>query len=97
MSSHKDFDEVSFDVFSKIIDKEKHSQIAESFKQVVETSPPKKGNGRTYEKIRELLTGKSSHLISEVFRNSLQSLLKNFSERPEELSFDKTHLKKTTI
>lgn len=94
ISSNEDFDEVSFDVFSKLLDKEKHKQIAESLKDVVKTSKAERDNQRAHEKIRELLTEKSSHLISEVFRNSLQSLLKDLSERPEKVFFDKTHLRK---
>ncbi|MBD3414396.1 MAG: hypothetical protein GF421_08205 [Candidatus Aminicenantes bacterium] len=92
--TNQDFDEVNFSIFSKLIEKEKHEQIAESLLEVFKSSSSETKDSLVKENIRELLSGTSSPLISEIYRNSLQSMLKNISEKSEKLCFNSSLLQK---
>jgi hypothetical protein len=94
ITTNDEFDQVNFSIFSKLIEKEKHSKIAESLLDVFNKSKVDKQNKKTKEKIRELLSGTSSPLISNVYRRTLQSLLKGISEKQEKIVFDTAHLQK---
>ncbi len=94
ITTNDEFDQVNFSIFSKLIEKEKHSYIAESLLDVFNKSKAEKKNEKTKEKIRELLSGTSGPLISNIYRKTLQSLLKGISEKQEKIDFDNTHLQK---
>jgi len=94
ITTDEDFDQVSFSVFSKLIEKEKHQKIAESLLDVFNRNQSERENGKIKQKIKELLSGTSSPLISKLYRDSLQSLLKGLSEKTKKLSFNESHLKK---
>jgi len=94
ITSKDDFDDVNFRIFSSLIEKEKHDKIAESLSHIFDTSKSEKRNEKTIQKIKNLVSGASSPFISEIYKKSLQSLLKDISEKPEKLSFDESHLKK---
>ncbi len=76
------FDSLSFSIFSRIIDKERHKKIATSLHGLFLTDDPQNRRAETESKIRILLSGASSQLHSEIYRQTLASLL-------DEISFDK--------
>lgn len=76
------FDSLSFSIFSRIIDKERHKKIATSLHSLFHTDDPKNRRAETESKIRILLSGASSQLHSEIYRQTLANLL-------DEISFDK--------
>jgi len=76
------FDSLSFSIFSRIIDKERHKKIATSLHGLFHTDDPQNRRAETETKIRILLSGASSQLHSEIYRQTLSNLL-------GEISFDK--------
>jgi len=76
------FDSLSFGIFSRIIDKERHKKIATSLHGLFQTDDPQNRRAETETKIRILLSGASSQLHSEIYRQTLSNLL-------NEISFDK--------
>ena len=76
------FDSLSFSIFSRIIDKERHKKIATSLHSLFHTDDPKNRRAETETKIRILLSGASSQLHSEIYRQTLSNLL-------NEIAFDK--------
>ena len=82
------FDALSFSIFSRLVDKQKHTKIAHSFSEIFEQNRTLERNPQVREKIRELLSGTSSPLISKIYQQTLSSLVKDLNYQPE-LSFDK--------
>jgi hypothetical protein len=76
------FDSLGFSIFSRIIDKERHKKIATSLHDLFHTDNPQNRRAETESKIRILLSGASSQLHSEIYRQTLSNLL-------NEISFDK--------
>jgi hypothetical protein len=76
------FDSLSFSIFSRIIDKERHKKISTSLHALFHTDDPQNRKAETESKIRVLLSGVSSQLHSEIYRQTLSNLL-------NEIAFDK--------
>jgi hypothetical protein len=76
------FDSLSFSIFSRIIDKERHKKISTSLHALFHNDNPQNRRSETESKIRILLSGVSSQLHSEIYRQTLSNLL-------NEISFDK--------
>ena len=76
------FDSLSFSIFSRIIDKERHKKIATSLHALFHTENPQNRRAETESKIRILLSSVSSQLHSEIYRQTLSNLL-------DDISFDK--------
>jgi len=76
------FDSLSFSIFSRIVDKERHKKIATSLHALFHTDDPANRRAETESKIRILLSGASSQLHSEIYRQTLSNLL-------SEIAFDK--------
>jgi len=76
------FDSLSFSIFSRIIDKERHKKISTSLHGLFHTENPQNRRPEVESKIRILLAGASSQLHSEIYRQTLSNLL-------NEISFDK--------
>jgi len=76
------FDSLSFSIFSRIIDKERHKKIATSLHGLFHTDNPQNRRPEVESKIRILMSGASSQLHSEIYRQTLSNLL-------NEISFDK--------
>jgi hypothetical protein len=76
------FDSLSFSIFSRIIDKERHKKISTSLHALFHTDNPQNRRPEVESKIRILLSGASSQLHSEIYRQTLSNLL-------NEISFDK--------
>ncbi len=75
------FDSLSFSIFSRIIDKERHKKIATSLHALFQSEDPQNRRAETESKIRILMSGMSSSLHSEIYRQTLSNLL-------NEISFD---------
>ncbi|MBE3112783.1 MAG: hypothetical protein IMZ46_20105 [Acidobacteria bacterium] len=76
------FDSLSFSIFSRIIDKERHKKISTSLHALFHSDNPQNRRSEVESKIRILLSGASSQLHSEIYRQTLSNLL-------NEISFDK--------
>jgi hypothetical protein len=76
------FDSLSFSIFSRIIDKERHKKISTSLHALFHDDDPQNRRAETESKIRILLSGVSSQLHSEIYRQTLSNLL-------NEIHFDK--------
>jgi hypothetical protein len=76
------FDSLSFSIFSRIIDKERHKKIATSLHALFHTENPQNRRAETESKIRILLSSVSSQLHSEIYRQTLSNLL-------DDIAFDK--------
>jgi hypothetical protein len=76
------FDSLSFNIFSRIVDKERHKKIATSLHTLFHTDDPGNRRAETESKIRILLSGVSSQIASEIYRQILSGLL-------NEIAFDK--------
>ncbi len=73
------FDSLSFSIFSRIVDKERHKKIATSLRALFHTDNPQNRRSEVEKKIRILLSGTSTQLHSEIYRQTLSSLLKEIS------------------
>jgi len=73
------FDSLSFSIFSRIIDKERHKKITTSLHALFHNDDPQNRRAETESKIRILLSGVSSQLHSEMYRQTLSNLLNEIS------------------
>jgi hypothetical protein len=73
------FDSLSFGIFSRLIDKERHKKISTSLHALFHTDDPQNRRSETEVKIRTLLSGVSSQLHSEIYRQTLSNLLNEIS------------------
>jgi len=76
------FDSLSFSIFSRIVDKERHKKIATSLRALFQTDNPLNRRSEVEKKIRVLLSGTSTQLHSEIYRQTLSNLL-------NEIAFEK--------
>ncbi len=76
------FDSLSFSIFSRLIDKERHKKVSTSLHALFHTDNPGNRRSETESKIRILLSGVSSQLHSEMYRQTLSNLL-------NEIAFDR--------
>ncbi|MBU2101926.1 MAG: hypothetical protein ABH865_01550 [Candidatus Omnitrophota bacterium] len=72
--SAEDFDTASFNLFSRLIDRERHGKIASILTGVV-SARSKEATPRMKKKVRELLTEVTTPFILEVYRNVFAPLL----------------------
>jgi len=86
------FDTLSLQLFSKISEQENPSKIAESFFNKINKTQDLKDNPGAVKKIRNLLSTAESDPLSAVYRNTLESLVKNISFSGK-LLFDQKGLK----
>lgn len=73
ISTDDNFDSLSFHLFSQLMDEEKQQRVADSLanRNILSVNP------RIRKKIRELLSGSTDNFISQVYRHTLSSLLKD--------------------
>lgn len=85
------FDSISFSIFSKLIEKERHLEISTSLRDLFQSDDPVNRQPEVEEKIKALLSGTSSKFISEIYQQTLGNLLNeiNFDQK---LTFERTHL-----
>jgi len=86
------FDSLSLQLFSKISGQEDSSRIARNFFSEMHEMPGLKDNPVVEKKIRNLLSSSQDDPMSAVYRNTLDSLVKNISFSGK-LSFDHQVLK----
>ncbi len=87
------FNTLSFQVFSKLAGKGEEKKIADSFSKQFHEQSLISHTPKVRNKIKDLLTAPTSDVISEVYRQTLSSLLNDFSFS-EELTLDQNHLRK---
>jgi hypothetical protein len=87
------FDSLSFSIFSKLIERDKHEKVASSLTEIFSQDDALRDDPQAEEKIKELLSGSSSAMMSEIYRQTLTSFLKEISYETK-LTFDHTLLQK---
>jgi hypothetical protein len=80
------FNSLNFNVFTKLIEKEKHEGVAHFIANIFRKNEALQSNPKVLEKMEELLSDSSSPLISEIYRNTLSALLGEITFT-EEISF----------
>ncbi len=85
------FDSMSFSIFSKLFESERHRKISDSLKRMFETENPVNRRPEVEEKIRALLSGTSGRFISEIYRRTLNALLKDL-RFDQKIAFDRPRL-----
>lgn len=73
------FDTLSMQLFSKISEQKNSPKITENFFNKMSETKELKDNPETVKKIRNLLSGSQEDPMSAVYRNTLDSLVKNIS------------------
>ncbi len=82
----ENFDSLNFNIFSTLIRKDKEQGVSHFMSNIFRKSEPLRANPKITKKMEELLSDTSSPMVSEIYRNTLATLLKEISFR-EELSF----------
>jgi hypothetical protein len=85
------FDSMSFSIFSKLFESDRHQKISASLKRMFETENPVNRRPEAEEKIRALLSGTSGRFISEIYRRTLNALLKDIRFE-QKIAFDHAQL-----
>lgn len=81
------FDSLSFSIFSKLIEKERHLEISTSLRDLFQTEESRNRSPEVEAKLKALLSGTSGKFISDIYRQTLTNLLKDIDfEQP--LHFD---------
>ncbi len=75
--SDESFDSLSFSIFSKLLETDRHKGISASLRQLFQTDNPLNRRPEVEEKVKALLSGTSGQFISEIYRQTLRSLLKD--------------------
>jgi len=91
--SDQKFDSLSFSIFSQLIEKERHLRISTSLRELFQQDDPQNRRPEVEAKIKALLSGTSSKFISEIYRQTLTSLLKEI-DFEQQLSFDHARLER---
>jgi hypothetical protein len=87
------FDSLSFSIFCKITDKDRHKKVATSLRALFGTDDPQNRKAEVEDKIKILLSGTTGQLHSEIYRQTLTSLLTEISFE-KKASFDHSLLQK---
>lgn len=82
----ENFDSLNFNIFSTLIKQDKQDGVSHFIANIFRKSEPLRSNPKITKKMEELLSDSSSPMISEIYRNTLATLLREISFK-EELSF----------
>ena len=93
MVSDKNFDAMSFQVFSQITEKDKDEEIATSLAEMFRREFSEKSTPHVRKKVEELLSDSTRPYISETYRQIFSSLLKDISIQGE-VTLDQNLLQK---
>jgi hypothetical protein len=85
------FDALSFSVFARLTEKEKQDRIASKLKDEAKKDDTLATSKELRNKIKELLSGTSSPYVSEIYRETLKSLLQEIDIK-KELQLDRPQL-----
>jgi hypothetical protein len=77
------FDTLNFNIFSKLVEKEKHEGVAHFIANIFRKNESLQSNPKVTAKMEELLSESSSPMISEIYRNTLATLLKEITFQEE--------------
>ncbi len=77
------FDSLNFNIFTKLVEKEKHEGVAHFIANIFRKNESLQSNPKVITKIEELLSESSSPMISEIYRNTLATLLKEITFQEE--------------
>lgn len=89
--SDESFDSLSFSIFSKLLETDRHKRISRSLQQLFQTDNPLNRRPEVEEKVKTLLSGTSGQFISEIYRQTLNSLLKDI-HFDKKIAFDHEQL-----
>lgn len=87
------FDSLSFSIFTRIIDRDRHNRISTSLRELFHSDDPKNRRPEVEKKIKTLLAGTSGQLLSDIYRQTLSSLLSEISF-DQQVSFDHQALRR---
>jgi hypothetical protein len=87
------FDALSFSIFTKLTERDKQSRIASRLKEEAQKDETLSASKELRNKIKALLSGTSSLYVSEIYRETLSSLLRDI-EVKRELKLDRSLLTK---
>lgn len=93
LSTDKDFDSLSFNIFVRLTEKDKQQGIANSFAGLVKKEGLEGITPQIGEKTKDLLSSATSQIVPDIYRKTLSSLFKEISFR-EEKSIDRDLLQK---
>ncbi len=85
------FDALSFSIFSKLTERDKQEKIASKLNEEAKQDDKISSSEELRKKIKELLSGTFSPYISEIYRETLATLLQNIQIK-KELSLNRTLL-----
>ncbi len=91
--SDNTFDSLSFSIFSKLIEKERHLEISTSLRDLFQSDDPVNRQPEVESKIKALLSGTSSKFISEIYQQTLSNLLHQI-DFDKKLTFDHAQLRR---
>ncbi len=87
------FDSMSFSVFTRIIDREKHRTISTNLKELFCRDEPRNRRAEVEKKLKSLLYGTSGQLLTDIYRQTLASLLTEISFE-KQITFDHRQLRR---
>jgi len=93
IATDKDFDAISLSIFARLTEKEKQEAIAARLKEKAKTEMPPDTAQQLHQRIKELLSSASSPHISEIYRETLSSLLREVAV-PKDRRLDRRLLRK---
>ncbi len=88
IANSADFDSLSFQLFSKVVDPQKHEQIAASSAQKIGASAENKQ--KIVQRLQKLFSVSDTSSVSDIYRNTLAAYLKNATFE-KTLAFDREH------
>jgi hypothetical protein len=77
------FDSLNFNIFTKLVQKDKHEGVAHFIANIFRKNESLQSNPKVITKMEELLSESSSPMISEIYRNTLATLLKEITFQEE--------------
>ena len=75
--SNENFNSLSFSIFSRLIQKEKHSNIANSLSDIFKANEAESSRPENREKLKELLAGTSTPTISAIYAQTLSAFMQD--------------------
>jgi hypothetical protein len=83
IATDSSFDALSFSIFSKLTERDKQEKIASKLNEEAKKEDSIGSSPELRKKIKDLLSGTSSPYISEIYRETLASLLQNIQVKKE--------------
>ncbi len=81
------FDSMSFSIFARIIDRERHKTVSTSLKELFTSDKPRNRKPEVEKKIKALLSGTSGQMLTDIYRQTLANLLSEISFE-KQITFD---------